>query len=63
MVIETDPEANDRRIEIAERTHEFLVNQQGIPEQDIHAHASYTGVNVQIHKDAADDPDTVVRGQ
>lgn len=63
MVIEYSPDANGRREELAERTHEFLVNQMGIPEQDIHSHATYTGVTVQIHKDAADEPDTVVRNR
>lgn len=63
MVIEISDNANDRRTEIAERTHEFLVNEMGIPEQDIHAHATFTGVNVQVHKDAADEPDTVINGQ
>ena len=61
--IETDPDANERRIETAERTHEFLVNQHGIPEQDIHAHATYTGVTVQVFKNAADEPDTVINGK
>lgn len=54
-MIEISPDANKRRCRLAEKIHEYLVNEEGYPERDILSKAEYDGVTVEVHMDAGRD--------